>query len=145
MKTNSTPSDKKTLQNAMDIISKLTNTTGFPQETGGTPIFNEPWQASIFGIVVALNEREFFQWDHFQSELIKQISQINPQDLQDQTEEVYYRVWVTIAEQILYGINSISQYELDGRELEFADGIRDASEFIIGGHSHPHGNHSHHH
>ena len=79
MKTNSTHSNKKTLQNAMDIISKLTNTTGFPQETEGTPIFNEPWQASIFGIVVALNEREFFQWDHFQSELIKQISQINPQ------------------------------------------------------------------
>ena len=138
------PSTPLTLQkHAEEVLSKLSNIGGFPQTPSGSPLFSEPWQASIFGMVVTLHESNLFPRGDFQELLIQRIEKTDPSHLQSETDWVYYSLWIEILEQILSNQNHMEISELDKRTLEFAEGIRDASEFIIGGHSHSHEGHSH--
>jgi len=40
----------------------------------GEPLFNEPWESRVFGIAVALSERDFYTWDEFRERLIATIA-----------------------------------------------------------------------
>ena len=68
------PSTPTNIQkHAEEILSKLSNMGGFPQTPDGSPLFSEPWQASIFGMVVTLHEHNLFPWNDFQELLIQKI------------------------------------------------------------------------
>lgn len=126
------------------IIDELVSTGGMPHDSEGTPTFDEPWQARAFGLAVALNEQGAFEWSEFQERLIAAVEAGDVREMQEHTEQTYYLQWLSVLEDLLEEGDLLADGELDGREAEFADGLRDASEFVVGEHGHSHG-HDHDH
>lgn len=106
------------------------------------PTFEAPWQARAFAIAVSLTDRGGgdLPWEDFQARLIDEIetdTNTAPIDM------VYYEQWLRALERLLIEEAIIEPGELVERASEFEAGDRDASEFVIGNHSHPHGHHHH--
>jgi nitrile hydratase accessory protein len=111
-----------------------------PQEVNEL-VFDAPWQARAFGLVVTLYRQGLFEWNEFQSRLIEQIQADAFADEENDPESVYYRQWIAAFEQLLADKGLLKDVALEERILEFAHGERDASEFVIGeegGHGHTH-------
>lgn len=102
---------------------------------GDGPTFDSPAQARAFGLVVSLWREGVFEWDQFQSQLIDQIA-TDEGDLETDTEAAYYDHWIEAAQQLLESEGHVSADSLEDRAVEFADGERDASEFVIGEREH---------
>lgn len=99
------------------------------------PTFDSPAQARAFGLVVSLWREGVFEWDQFQQQLIDRIA-TDEGDLETDTEAAYYDHWIEAAEQLLEAEGHVSSESLEDRAVEFADGDRDASEFVIGDREH---------
>jgi nitrile hydratase len=102
---------------------------------GDGPTFDSPAQARAFGLVVSLWREGVFEWNQFQSALIDRIA-TDEGDLETDTEAAYYDHWIEAAEQLLEAEGHVSSESLEDRAVEFADGERDASEFVIGDREH---------
>jgi nitrile hydratase accessory protein len=61
------------------------------------PPFDEPWQAQVFAIVVALNQRGLFSWSEWARALGAEIA-AGPQEAGD---EAYFHGWLRAVEKIL--------------------------------------------
>jgi nitrile hydratase accessory protein len=67
---------------------------------GGEPVFGEPWEARVFAIVVALQERGLYTWPQWADALaarIKTAQASGDPDLGD----TYYRHWLETLEDLL--------------------------------------------
>ena len=121
-------------------INEIKDTVDPPQE-GDELVFDAPWQARAFGLVVTLYRSGLFEWNEFQSRLIDQVQADAFVDEEDDPESVYYRQWIAAFEQLLADKGLLDDATLEERTLEFANGERDASEFVVGeegGHGHAH-------
>jgi nitrile hydratase accessory protein len=121
-------------------IEEIKDAVGPPQE-GDRLVFDAPWQARAFGLVVTLYRQGLFEWNEFQSRLIEQVQVDAFEDQEEDPESVYYRQWIAAFEQLLADKELLDDVALEERTLEFAHGERDASEFVVGeegGHGHTH-------
>ncbi len=108
--------------------------------TGGAidedaPTFDSPAQARAFGLIVALSREGVFEWNEFQRALIERID-TDEGALETETETAYYDHWIDAAERLLESKGLVSSVSLEARAHEFAEGERDASEFVVGERNH---------
>ena len=61
------------------------------------PVFDEPWQAQVFALAVALNERGLFTWSEWATALSKQVA--DPKAAADGSD--YYQHWLAALEALL--------------------------------------------
>lgn len=61
------------------------------------PVFAEPWQAQVFAIAVALNERGLFEWSEWAAALSRE--RASPDAAQDGGD--YYAHWLAALETLL--------------------------------------------
>ena len=121
-------------------IAEIKDAVDLPQQ-GDNLVFDAPWQARAFGLVVSLYRQGLFEWNEFQSRLIEQVQADAFADEEEDPESIYYRQWIAAFEQLLADKELLNDVDLEERTLEFARGQRDASEFVIdeeGGHGHAH-------
>lgn len=107
-------------------------------------VFDAPWQARAFAIAVALAEDGAYEWSAFQRRLIDEIerTESHPEVDTESAEEQYYRQWLAALERLLVADGVVHRDELAERAQAFANGERDASEWVEG---HHHGEHGHDH
>jgi nitrile hydratase accessory protein len=115
-------------------------------EEGENISFDAPWQARAFAIAVMLSEYydDKYTWSEFQHELVAAIDTDGKADEPSDTlnesdrESQYYEQWLQALEHIVLENRLVNPDEIDQRVREFADGDRDASEFVTGEHDHTH-------
>lgn len=108
-----------------------------PADDAG-PVFQAPWQARAFGLVVAFHdEGAGFEWQTFQEYLIAEVAdadgEMGPAEM---LEAAYYEQWLAAFEQFLLDEGYLSRDELETRAEEFAAEDRTAEEFVGGERAH---------
>lgn len=126
-----------------EVLSILSNDTD-------EPTFEAPWQARAFALAVALSsyDADIYSWNDFQRRLVTEVqtgtdAAAGPDDGPSSggstyTESIYYEQWLQALERVLLEEGMIESGEVQRRARAFADGDRDASEFVEGEHSHDH-------
>jgi nitrile hydratase accessory protein len=77
-----------------------------------TPVFNEPWEAKGFAIVLALHQRGLFTWTEWAQALAEQIAQAQQRGDADHGD-TYYRHWVAALESLVARKGASSADELE--------------------------------
>jgi nitrile hydratase accessory protein len=72
---------------------------GMPRD-GTSPVFNEPWEARAFAMVLALHERGLFTWPQWAEALSRQISQAQAAGDAD-LGDTYYQHWLLALESLV--------------------------------------------
>ena len=90
----------------------------------GELIFEAPWEGRIFGMAVALSEREGFAWDAFRDRLAAEIAIAE----EEQDGSSYYERWLASFERLLLELNIVTAEELDARTAEEVTGLWDPHE-----------------
>src|SRR5262245_38285473 len=72
---------------------------GIPRDSEG-PVFQEPWQAQAFAIVVALQRRGVFAWSEWAAMLGEEIRKAQSAGDPD-TGATYYRHWLATLERMV--------------------------------------------
>lgn len=109
-------------QKADGQISAMEAQIALPRENGEL-VFQAPWEARAFGLAVALNEREIYEWREFSAELATTIAAAAPNTNNDPSS--YYARWVASLEELVIARGLISREQLDARTAECAAGIHD--------------------
>jgi nitrile hydratase accessory protein len=81
------------------IQAPLDDLPGIPMD-GGTPVFQEPWEAKAFAMTLALHERGLFTWPQWAEALSQQIAlaqKAGDADLGD----TYYQHWLLALESLV--------------------------------------------
>ena len=71
-----------------------------PSATDEEPVFEEPWEAQAFALVLRLSEQGLFQWSEWSAALateIRHARETGDQDLGD----TYYHYWLAALEKLL--------------------------------------------
>ena len=76
------------------------------------PVFNEPWEARAFAIVVALHERGVFTWPQWADALAAQIKIAQAAGDAD-AGDTYYRHWLGALESLVIASAASSPEELE--------------------------------
>ena len=85
-----------------------------PRENGEL-VFQAPWEARAFGLAVALNEKDLYEWREFSSQLASEIAAEQNND-----PSSYYARWIASLEELLIARGLISREQLDARTAEYA-------------------------
>lgn len=96
------------------------------------PTFAEPWQARAFALAVALTDEDERDrnWDDFQRELVAELDGNPGADAGD--DDHYYGAWLAALERFLVERDVVDPEAFAERVAEFADGRRNAHEFVEG-------------
>lgn len=78
------------------------------------PVFNEPWEAQAFALVLALHERGLFSWPEWTAALGAEIGD-GQQPGQAETGASYYQLWLHTLEQLAVAKGFASALELGER------------------------------
>lgn len=102
------------------------------------PVFDAPWQARAFGLVVSLyDDGNGFDWMAFQQRLIDEVDTSDPDMAPvDVLENAYYEQWLTAFERLLIEDGVLSFEAIEERAAEFAAEERTAEEFVEGERGH---------
>jgi len=79
---------------------------------GDTPVFNEPWEAHAFAMVLTLHERGLFTWREWAGTLAAQIATAQAAGDPDDGG-TYYRHWLAALESLVASKGASSADELD--------------------------------
>ena len=112
-------------------IATMEAKIALPRENGEL-VFQTPWEARAFGLAVALNEKDLYEWREFSSQLASEIATAE----QNNNPSSYYARWVASLEELLIEKGLISREQLDARTAEYASGIHDHHDHH--GHHHDH-------
>ena len=82
-----------------------------PRGEDGDPVFAEPWEARVFGLVVGACDQGKFTWKEFQQLLIEEIRASETQG----EPRSYYLNWAIAAEQLFTGLGALTPGDLDQR------------------------------
>lgn len=82
-----------------------------PRGEDGDPVFAEPWEARVFGLVVGACDQGQFTWKEFQQLLIEEIRASETQG----EPRSYYLNWAIAAEQLFTGLGALAPGDLDQR------------------------------
>jgi nitrile hydratase accessory protein len=72
---------------------------GMPQDAN-SPVFNEPWEARAFAMVLALHERGMFTWPQWAAALSRQIDTAQAAGDAD-LGDTYYQHWLLALESLV--------------------------------------------
>tara|TARA_A100001037_G_C15015039_1_gene573558 strand:- start:671 stop:1036 length:366 start_codon:yes stop_codon:yes gene_type:complete len=72
---------------------------GMPRD-GSEPIFQEPWEAQVFAMVVYLNETGIFTWQEWTERLSRGIQSAQAAG-DSEFGDTYYRHWLTALEDLI--------------------------------------------
>ena len=81
-----------------------------PQDDQG-PVFNEPWEAQAFALVLALHEKGLFSWQEWAAVLSEQIALAQAGGDTDRGN-TYYQHWLAALETISQQKNLSNEDEL---------------------------------
>ncbi len=101
-------------------IATMEAKIALPRENGEL-VFQAPWEARAFGLAVALNEKDLYEWREFSSQLASKIAAAE----QNNDPSSYYARWVASLEELVIAQGLISREQLDARTAEYASGIHD--------------------
>ena len=96
-------------------IATMEAKNALPRENGEL-VFQAPWEARAFGLAVALNEKDLYEWREFSSQLASEIAAAE----QNNNPSSYYARWVASLEELLIDRGLISREQLDARTAEYA-------------------------
>jgi len=88
-----------------------------PQDDQG-PVFNEPWEAQAFALVLALHEKGLFSWQEWAAVLSEQIAlaqALGDPDLGN----TYYQHWLAALEKISRQKNLSNEEEMSSRKSQW--------------------------
>ena len=88
-----------------------------PQDDQG-PVFNEPWEAQAFALVLALHEKGLFSWQEWAAVLSEQIALAQAGGDPDRGN-TYYQHWLVALEKISQQKNLSNEEELLRRKLQW--------------------------
>jgi len=108
------------MQKADGQIATMEAQIALPRENGEL-VFQAPWEARAFGLAVALNEQESYEWREFSAELAATIAVAE----QNNDPSSYYAGWIASLEELVIARGLISREQLDARTAECAAGIHD--------------------
>lgn len=105
------------------------------------PTFEAPWQARAFAVAVVLSDRYegVYSWTEFQENLIGEVQSAAGDEGIEGSEAAYYEQWLRALERLVVEEELVDREAVRRRVAAFADGDRDASEFVEGEHDHSHG------
>lgn len=101
-------------------ISAMEAPIALPRENGEL-VFQAPWQARAFGLAIALNEKELYEWREFSAELAATIAAAE----QNNDPSNYYARWAASLAELVIAKGLISREQLDARTAEYAAGMYD--------------------
>ena len=107
-------------QQADRQVSTMEAQISLPRENGEL-VFQAPWEARAFGLAVALNEKDIYEWREFSAELAATIAAAE----HNNDPSSYYARWVASLEELIIARGLISREQLDARTAECAAGIHD--------------------
>jgi nitrile hydratase accessory protein len=95
-------------------IGDMPGPAALPRKNGEL-VFDELWEARLFGMAVALNQRGLYPWEDFRAYLIAEIA------VADAAGGVnYYESWLAAFERILIERGLLTPVELERRTTECA-------------------------
>jgi nitrile hydratase accessory protein len=80
-------------------LPELQGLQGMPRDAG-SPVFNEPWEARAFAMVLALHQRGVFTWPQWAAALSHQITQAQAAGDAD-LGDTYYQHWLLALESLV--------------------------------------------
>jgi len=103
-----------------------------PRVDDDGPTFAEPWMARSFALAVALTDEDEQgrAWDDFQAELVAELEASPGAD--DGSDADYYGAWLAALERFLTERDLVDGADFSARATAFADGERNAHEFVKG-------------
>lgn len=81
---------------------------GAPPRNNGELVFSEPWEATAFGMAVALSDQGTYDWEHFRQRLIKAIAD-------SAGCEAYYESWAKALEASIVDAGILPEREIQAR------------------------------
>ena len=72
---------------------------GMPRDAA-SPVFNEPWEARAFAMVLALHERGLFTWPQWAAALSRQMTEAQAAGDAD-LGDTYYHHWLAALESLV--------------------------------------------
>lgn len=95
-----------------DLATNLDDLPGSaaPPRANGEFVFEEPWEARAFGMVVAMHQADHFTWDAFRDRLIERIAAAS-----DDGGEAYYESWLGALEDVTIGHGLLTDEEIRRR------------------------------
>ncbi|MDJ0614797.1 MAG: nitrile hydratase accessory protein [Rhizobiaceae bacterium] len=78
----------------------------------GEPVFNEPWEASAFALVVGLHQKGAFEWTEW-ADVLSETIKNGPE------ETPYYQSWLSALETIVSQKALIDEKEISMRKSEW--------------------------
>jgi nitrile hydratase accessory protein len=93
--------------------------SGFPRDLEG-PVFNEPWEARAFAMVLRLHERGLFTWTEWAAALAGEIRAAQASGSPD-VGDTYYEHWLRALESIVASKGAASVNELTRLQCAWAD------------------------
>ena len=80
-------------------LPRLPRLPGMPLDAD-SPVFNEPWEARAFAMVLALHQRGLFTWPQWAAALSRQITQAQTAGDAD-LGDTYYQHWLLALESLV--------------------------------------------
>jgi nitrile hydratase accessory protein len=87
----------------------------------GELVFEAPWEGRIFGLAVALHDREVYPWEEFRGRLIEEIGRADAAG----EASSYYERWLASFERLLLERGLVSRDDLEARTAAIASGAED--------------------
>ena len=108
------------MQQADRQIATMEAQIALPRENGEL-VFQAPWEARAFGLAVALNQQDLYEWREFSAEL----AATTAAGEQNNDPANYYTRWVASLEELVIARGLLSREQLDAKTAECAAGIDD--------------------
>ena len=83
------------------------------------PIFDEPWEAQAFAMVVALHKAKLFSWGEWSAALSREIAAASQASDRD-ADDSHYRHWLAALETLVVEKGAASRSILDERKAAWA-------------------------
>lgn len=93
-----------------------------PPRRNGELVFEAPWESRVFGLAMALCERELFSFEEFRQQLIAEIAEITDRERWHPTGAAwsYWSRWQRALEGLLAAKGLCSRDAIEARTREYA-------------------------
>ena len=88
-----------------------------PPRSNGELLFDEPWEARAFGMVIALYENGLFEWKEFQQQLIAEVRRWESVASPD-AEYHYYDRWLAAFQVLIQEKGICTSPDIESRTTE---------------------------
>jgi nitrile hydratase accessory protein len=102
------------------VVADLPGPAALPRQNGEL-VFQAPWEGRVFGLAVALHDRQAYAWDEFRDRLIAEIGRAEA----DGEPSSYYERWLASFERLLLEKGLLERAELEARAAAIASGAED--------------------